>query len=65
MGSKDAFGSVGICDKRVDLMAASMRAVDSLYGRHSPPPHEAWEKVDQMVDRVQSFFIRLSDATGK
>ena len=52
-------GRLAFATRRVDIMAASMRAVDSLYGRHSPP--KAWEKVDQMVVRVQRAPVFLSD----
>ena len=51
---KDAFGSVGVCDEACQLNGKYESTVGSLYGWHDhSPPHKAWEKVDQMVVRVQ------------
>ena len=49
-------GRLAFATRRVDLMAASMRAPLALCTDGMtilPPPHKAWEKVDQMVVRVQ------------
>ena len=50
-------GRLAFATRRVDLMAAGMRAPLALCADGMtilpPPPHEAWEKLDQMVVRVQ------------
>ena len=61
-------GRLAFATRRVDLIAAGMRAPSTLCADGMtipPPPHKAWEKLDQMVVRVQGAPVAFKFANAK